>query len=132
MAAAEDQGLSIDRARVWLNFAYDVGLTEGPRRSLEEYDGALNFANERGLTAMVLYARAVRVEPLVYAGRWEDALGEMDELESVFGGCCRRQQRSELVSAPRPSTLLWRGQVDEGAPAPRGAQIDIGLRRAGR
>ena len=113
MAAAEDQGLSIDRARVWLNFACDVGLTEGPRRSLEEYDGALSFADQRGLTSMVLYARAVRVEPLVYAGRWEEALGEMDELESVFVGAAG--DSSELMWGRRLVLLplIWRGQVDE-------------------
>ena len=113
MAAAEDQGLSIDRARVWLNFAYDVGLTAGPQRSLEEYDGALSFASQRGLTSMVLYGRAVRVEPLVYAGRWEDALGEMDDLESVFAGAAG--DSSELLWGRRLVLLplLWRGRVDE-------------------
>ena len=116
MAAAEDQGLSVDRARVWLNFAHDVGLTEGPRRSLEEYEGGLSFATQRGLTSLVQLARAVRVEPLVFAGRWEDALSEMDELESLAGGAAGGGSGDgELIDVRLRVLLplLWLGREDE-------------------
>jgi tetratricopeptide (TPR) repeat protein len=113
MSAAQDQGLSIDRARVWLNFAYDIGLTEGPRRSLEEYERALSFATQRGLTSLVHYAHAIRVEPLVFAGRWDDALSEMDELESLVASAAGAGD--VLVDGRRIVLLplLWLGREGE-------------------
>ena len=82
LEVAETQGLGVERARIWGNFALDIGLVEGPRRSLEEYERVHAFEVQLG--SALGYARDNRVVALVCAGDWDEALREAAELERDF------------------------------------------------
>ena len=82
--AAEAQGLGIDRARVWGNYAIEISLVEGPRRSLEEFARLLDFEVSRGLVSWLVGDRATRVVMLVCAGDWDEALREAAAVELDF------------------------------------------------
>ncbi len=105
---AETQGLGIERARIWGNFALDIGLVEGPRRSLEEYERVLAFEVQLG--SALGYARDNRVVALVCAGDWDEALREANELENDFAARSLGGVRDLLlVRLLRLLPLVWRG-----------------------
>ena len=105
---AEMQGLGIERARIWGNFAMDIGFVEGPRRCLEEYERV--FAFEVQLGSALGYARDNRVVALVCAGDWDEALREAHELESDFAARTLGGLRDLLlVRLLSLLPLIWRG-----------------------
>ena len=108
LAVAEMRGLGIERARIWGNFAMDIGLVEGPRRSLEEYERVLAFEVQLG--SALGYARDNRVVALVCAGDWDEALREANELERDFLARSLGGLRDLLlVHLVRLLPLVWRG-----------------------
>jgi len=105
---AETQGLGIERARIWGNLALDIGLVEGPRRSLEEYERV--FAFEAPLGLALGYARDNRVVALVCVGDWDEALREANQLERDFAERSLGGVRDLLlVRLLRLLPLVWRG-----------------------
>ena len=82
LVLAQQQGLGVELGRVWVNYCAYLDLQEGPLRALEELAHALAFARSRGLVSFVGGILALRVELLVYAGRWTEAIAEAGKLES--------------------------------------------------
>ncbi len=113
LALAEEQGLGVERARVWLNYAASIALAEGPRRSLEEYDRAFSFADSRGLTEAMLFGRCNRIDALVHAGEWDDALSEVDHLERHFVQACGHAGEVAWIRLVALLPLMWRGRDDD-------------------
>ena len=77
---AQQQGLGVDLGRIWINYCAFLNLQEGPLRSLEEQTRASGFAHVRGLASFVGGMQALRVESLLYAGRWNEAVSEAGAL----------------------------------------------------
>ena len=82
--AAEAQGLGMDRARVWGNYAIEIEPRWGPRRSLEEFSRLFDFDVSRGLVSMLVSDHANRVVILICAGDWDEALREAAAVELDF------------------------------------------------
>ncbi len=111
LEVAEMQGLGIERGRIWCNYALDIGLIEGPLRSLEELDRVLDFAAALGMIAG--WARVNRLWALVFAGEWGEALREATELERdvlQWAGVASQLAPMGLI---RYLPLVWRGADEE-------------------
>jgi class 3 adenylate cyclase/tetratricopeptide (TPR) repeat protein len=110
LEVAEAQGLGVERARIWGNYVFDLCLTEGPRRSLEEWAHALDFCTSRGLASIIGYQRANMVVTLVCAGDWDEALRESAEVEREFLEAAGNAADLLLMRILRYLPLVWRGE----------------------
>ncbi len=113
LEVAEAQGLGVERARIWGNYVFDLCLTEGPRRSLEEWADALDFCTSRGLTSIIGYQRANLLGILVCAGDWDEALRESAEVEREFLGTAGSAADLLLMRMFICLPLVWRGEDAE-------------------
>jgi class 3 adenylate cyclase/tetratricopeptide (TPR) repeat protein len=117
---AEAQGLGIERARIWGNYADEIIYVEGPRRGLEEHQGMLDLEVSRALVELADLQRANRVAALVCGGSWDEALREaaaieLDHLQS--GGSAWHLVNMRFL---RLLPLVWRGaqaEAEERLPA---------------
>ncbi len=75
---AQQQGLGVERGRVWGNYCTFLREQEGPQRAMEEQARLLEFLESRGLASLVAGERAQLAESLLYAGRWDEAIAEAD------------------------------------------------------
>ena len=107
LEVAEAQGLGVERARIWSNYAGDLGLVAGPRRSLEEYGEEFAFEVSLGLGFNV--ARANRVVTLVCAGDWDEALQEAAEVERDFLQSAGNASDLLMMCLVSFLPLIWRG-----------------------
>ena len=107
--AAEAQGLGIDRARIWGNYAVEISLVEGPRRSLEEFARLLDFDVSRGLVSWLVGDRADRVMILVCAGDWDEALREAAAVELDFSESAANTADLLIMRLLTSLPLVWRG-----------------------
>ena len=127
LASAEAQGLGSDRARILGNFAADIGLVEGPRRSLAEYARAFDFAASRGMSEHLAFFRALRVAALFGAGEWDEALREAADVEFEFVGSAGSTADLVWMRLLRLLLLVWRGAGEDAR-----RQLPSGLEAARR
>ena len=110
LEVAEAQGLGVERGRIWGNYVFDLCLTEGPRRSLDEWAHALRFCLSRGLASIIGFQRANLVGTLVCAGDWDEALRESAEVEREFLEVAGNAADLLLMRILRYLPLVWRGE----------------------
>jgi tetratricopeptide (TPR) repeat protein len=113
---AEAQGLGVERARVWGNYAFDLCLVEGPRRSLLEWERASDFCRSCGLTSLISYLHSNRVWVLVCAGDWDKAAQEAAQVERDFPQSSGNAEDLIFMRLLQHLPLVWRGADADARP----------------
>ena len=129
LEVAEAKGLGVERARIWGNYQDQLCLTEGARRSLEEWGHLRDFCVSRGLTSILGFQRANRVIVLICAGDWDEALRESADVEREFleGAGSAADLLGMRILGYLP--LAWRGEEAEARVGLQAAVADA--RRTG-
>ena len=83
-AAAQAQGLGIERVTVEINNSYPVLLTEGVAAQRAALDEGLAFARRHGLEIHVVSYLLALAENLRASGAWDEALSRASDLMSLL------------------------------------------------
>jgi hypothetical protein len=123
------EGSGRDAGVLQSNLVLERAQLEGPAATLVQLEQAHAFAEARGLTETTWFAAAARINNLVMAGRFDEALDQADALLPLLRASGERLQVCHVLKA-QAAALAERGvdalpQADEALRIARDAQDPI-------
>jgi DNA-binding SARP family transcriptional activator len=109
-----DFGLGIETVRAHANLGIGVWLTDGPAQGLELQQAAIDFGEHRGVTSLVMLAKAQSLPSLFDLGRWDAVVDRADEViawDRKLGG----SYSGVMALNSKAQVCVVRGRMEEAS-----------------
>ena len=109
-----DLGFGLETVRAHENLGMSVWLTEGPAQGLELEQAGIDFGERRGVTSLVMLAKAHALWPMFDLGHWDAVVDRADEViawDRKLGG----SYSGVIALTAKAQVCLLRGQLDEAS-----------------